>query len=56
MCLCVYLEGFGHAVVISRLLCREAFMGSVASVAEARFLLKLVHAVMSLLCEVRINN
>lgn len=43
------MEGLRNAVVVSRLLSSEAFVGRVAGVGKPRPLLKLVHAVLSLL-------
>lgn len=44
-----HLDCFGHAMVMSRLLSSEAFVGSVAGVREPCRLLKLIHAILSLL-------
>lgn len=43
------LDCFGHAMVVSRLLSGEAFVGCVAGVREPCRLLKLIYAILSLL-------
>lgn len=43
------LDCFGHAMVMSRFLSSEAFVGCVASVREPCRLLKLIYAILSLL-------
>lgn len=45
------MEGFRNAVVVSCLLGGKAFVGRVAGVGKPRPLLKLVHAILSLLWE-----
>lgn len=54
VCVCLslrylYLERFRYAVVVSRLLSSEAFVGGVAVVSKPHPLLKLVHTILSLL-------
>lgn len=44
-----HMEGLGNAVMVSRLLGGQAFVGRVAGVGKPRPLLELVHAILSLL-------
>lgn len=50
------LEGVRYTVVVSCLLCSEAFVRGVTVVSESSPLLKLVHAILSLLGDERIHD